>query len=330
MSTNPEKIKAIQDFPCPQSLRESRSFIGLVSYYRRFVKGFSSIAAPITSLTKKNQPFVWGPDQDKAFDTLKTHLVSAPTLAHYNPTYPTILQTDALFFSWGFVISQLNPATQLEHPVAIESGRFTDAQLNYPTNEKEFLAIIEAFVRCRHMLLQVHTTVLTDHLNLSHWMKPRQLSPRQAQWVELLSPFRFNIIYRPGKQASMPDALSCRSDYHPGKGTTMDQELNFVQALPSFSAHPTESPGSSNSSGCPAQLSSGSDPAPTSAFLRTLVHVPSVERNFFVSDSDILNGLRLDPKISPVFHDMLTLICANCSHASCQPSSIILSALLKL
>lgn len=327
VSTNPEKIKAIQDFPCPRSLRESRSFIGLVSYYRRFVKGFSSIAAPITSLTKKNQPFVWGSDQQQAFETLKGHLISSPTLAHYNPSYPTILQTDASFFGWGFVISQVNPTTQLEHPVAIESGRFTGAQLNYPTNEKEFLAIVEAFVRCRHMLLQVHTTVLTDHLNLSHWMKPRQLSPRQARWVELLSPFRFDIIYRPGKQASMPDALSRRSDYHPGKGTTMDQELNFVQALPSFSARSTES---SNSSGCSVQPLSGSNSTPTSAILRALVSTPSVERNFFVTDSDILEGLRVDPEISPVFHDMLTMICRDCRHSSCHTPCLLPSTLIKL
>lgn len=169
MGRRKEEIKAVKEFPCPRSLKESRSFIGLVSYYRRFVKGFSEIAAPITSLTKKNQAFIWGDAQQLAFEILKQQLISAPTLAHYDPSYPTILQTDASFFGWGFVISQVNPTTQLEHPVAIESGRFTGAQLNYPTNEKEFLAIVEAFVRCRHMLLQVHTTVLTDHHNLSHF-----------------------------------------------------------------------------------------------------------------------------------------------------------------
>lgn len=143
MGRRKEEIKAVKEFPCPRSLKESRS--------------------------KKNQAFIWGDAQQLAFEILKQQLISAPTLAHYDPSYPTILQTDASFFGWGFVISQVNPTTQLEHPVAIESGRFTGAQLNYPTNEKEFLAIVEAFVRCRHMLLQVHTTVLTDHHNLSHF-----------------------------------------------------------------------------------------------------------------------------------------------------------------
>lgn len=89
-------------------------------------------------------------------------------------------------------------------------------------------------------------------------MKPRQLSPRQARWVELLSPFRFDIIYRPGKQASMPDALSCRSDYHPCKGTTLDQEHNFVQALPRFFTRSAESLESLNISNEPSNSSNHS------------------------------------------------------------------------
>ena len=98
-------------------------------------------------------------------------------------------------FGWGFIISQINSKDGLEHPVAIESGRFAGAHLNYTTTKKEFLAIIEAFIWCRHMLLQVNATVLTDHHNLKYWMVPRQLTPRQARWMEVLSGFRFKIIY---------------------------------------------------------------------------------------------------------------------------------------
>ena len=79
---------------------------------------------------------------------------------------------------------QINAETRREHPIAIESGRFTGSQINYSTSEKEFLAIVQAFVRNRHMLLQVATQVVTDHLNLTYWMEPRQLSPRQARWME--------------------------------------------------------------------------------------------------------------------------------------------------
>ena len=92
------------------------------------------------------------------------------------------------------------------------------------------------------MLLQVNTTVLTDHHNLKYWMVPRQLTPCQAHRMEVLSGFRFKIVYQPGKLAVMPDALSRRADYHPGKGETNDIEVNVAQALPSFGEQSQGSP----------------------------------------------------------------------------------------
>ncbi len=139
IETNPEKVRAVQEFPQPGNLRESRSFIGLVSYYRRFVPNFSKIAAPITNLTKKGVPFAWEDLQEQAFENLKSMVVSAPVLAHYDPSLETILQTDASHFGWGFIISQINAETRREHPIAIKSGRVTGAQIIYSTSEKEFL-----------------------------------------------------------------------------------------------------------------------------------------------------------------------------------------------
>jgi hypothetical protein len=236
IKTDPAKVEAVNTFPVPTNLRDSRSFIGLTSYYRRFVPNFSTIASPITSLIQKNRLFEWGDSQQKAFLKLKWLLTHAPILAHFNPELETLIQTDPSHFGWGFIISQVNAETRREHPIAIESGQFPGAQLNYTTTEKEFLAIVKAFERNRHILLQVDAIVITDHLNLTYWMEPRQLSPRQARWVEVLSPFRFKIVYRPGKLATMPDALSRRADYHPGKGATLEHDYNFTQALPKLSS----------------------------------------------------------------------------------------------
>ena len=99
------------------------------------------------------------------------------------------------------------------------------------------MAIVFAFTRSRHMLIQVSTTVVTDHLNLTYWMKPQELNPRQARWVEYLAVYRMRIIYRPGRQAEMPDALSRRSDYHSGKGTTFGANQHPTQALPDFNEY---------------------------------------------------------------------------------------------
>jgi hypothetical protein len=311
VEADPEKVAAIQEFPRPTNLRESRSFIGLTSYYRRFVPNFANIAGPITALTRKDVAFVWAEPQESAFKELKRRMTEAPVLLHFDPTRETIIQTDASHFGWGFIISQIVGETGLEHPIAIESGRFTGPEINYTTTEKEFMAIVEAFSRCRHMLLQVTSTVVTDHLNLTYWMEPRQLNPRQARWVELLSPFKFKIVYRPGKYATMPDALSRRSDYHPGKGSTVDIDFNFVQALPSMATANTHSPTDAST-------------------LRALQRTSRVDREYFVRDVDIMEGLGKDIDIEEVRGSLMAVICAKCDHPTCKSRGLELATVAEL
>lgn len=301
IETDPEKVKAVREFPAPTNLRQSRSFIGLVGYYRRFIPRFSEIAAPITELTKKDQEFRWDEEQQQAFEKLKLLLTSAPVLAHFDPSRETILQTDASHFGWGFILSQINPEDNLEHPIAIESGRFSGAQLNYSTSEKEFLAIVEAFRRSRHMLLLVHTTIITDHLNLTYWMQPRQLTSRQARWKEELGGFQLSITYRPGVYAVMPDALSRRADYHPGKGTANNHDINFTQALPSL----TNTPEKFTNIGL------------STATLRALQPPTVIDRDYFVSDNDIYQGLLQDEDIQDLRRDMMAIMCHKCDHPTC-------------
>jgi len=291
VETDPAKVEAVQSFPVPTNLRGSRSFIGLTSYYRQFVPNFSRIASPITSLTQKDKIFEWGESQQRAFQELKDLLTKAPILQHFTPKRDTIIQTDALHFGWGFIISQIDAESCREHPIAIESGRFTGAQLNYTTTEKEFMAIVEAFKRCCHMLLQVDSTVITNHLNLTYWMEPQQLSPRQARWVETLSTFRFRIVYRPGKYATMPDALSRRANYHPGKGTTHDNEYNFIQALPTMDQSQLTLPTLQES--C--------------ATLRALQRMIPIDMNYFIDDEDIRQGLRQDTDLVEIISEMMSI-----------------------
>jgi len=223
-------VQGVLDFPVPETLKQTRRFLGMASYYRRFVPNFGQIARPLHHLTKAGVQFEWTQMQQDAFDKLKSVMCKAPVLAYFNPLAETIVQTDASFFGWGFVISQIDPETRQEHPIAIESGAFKGAELNYTTTEKEFLAIVEAFRRKRHILLQVNSLILTDHLNLTYWMEPRVLNGRQARWVDLLSSFSFRIVYRPGPKNVFPDALSRRPDYSPNS----DDEPNLVQALPNL------------------------------------------------------------------------------------------------
>ena len=152
VQADPEKVKAVSEIPRLTNVRQTRSFLGLVGYYCRFVSKFSAITSPLNAVTDKGHDFKWTKAQEKVFTKFKTRLREAPILRHYDPKARTIIQTDASFFGWGFIILQISAADSQEHPIAIELGHFKGAQLNYTVTKEEFLAIVEAFTRCRHML----------------------------------------------------------------------------------------------------------------------------------------------------------------------------------
>ncbi|XP_048611684.1 uncharacterized protein LOC125585979 [Brassica napus] len=138
LKVDEEKIKAIQDWPTPTTIGHVRSFHGLASFYRRFVKDFSTIAAPMTSVIKKNVSFVWGPAQEESFNKLKYSLTHAPvlTLPGFNKTFE--IECDASGTSIGAVL------TQGGRPVAFFSEKLSGAALNYPTYDKELYALVRS------------------------------------------------------------------------------------------------------------------------------------------------------------------------------------------
>ncbi|KAK3728347.1 hypothetical protein QZH41_002178 [Actinostola sp. cb2023] len=107
LSTDPEKIRAVVEWPVPVGVTDLRSFLGLCSYYRKFTKGFAEIARPLYRLTEKGKDFVWTEECDEAFSQLKTALTTAPILAYPSTEDPFILDTDASNFGLGVVLSQV-------------------------------------------------------------------------------------------------------------------------------------------------------------------------------------------------------------------------------
>jgi hypothetical protein len=107
IQTTEEKIETVKNWPVPKNLMESRSFVGLCSYYRRFIKDFSKIAGPLYALTKKNATFAWGPEQQAAFEELKSKLISAPILRIPRDEGLYIIDTDASDQGLGAVLSQV-------------------------------------------------------------------------------------------------------------------------------------------------------------------------------------------------------------------------------
>ncbi|KAJ9514751.1 hypothetical protein QJQ45_028514 [Haematococcus lacustris] len=217
IACDPKKVAAVESWPTPQTVHDVRSFLGLANFYRRFVKNFSDIAAPITALTQadghdKQGKVAWGPVQQSAFEALKKALTTAPVLIAPDPSQPYTLRCDASGIGIGAVLTQgKGPA---ERVVAYHSRKLLPAERNYPTHEQELLSVVEALKVWRHYLLGVQFTLLTDNWANKHLQSQPHLDcKRQARWMEVLQDYNCHIDHIPGKHNVVADALSRRPDY---------------------------------------------------------------------------------------------------------------------
>jgi hypothetical protein len=212
LKMDPTKVEAIQSWEQPRCVKDVQSFLGFANFYRRFIRNYSTIAGPMTALTKKDiGPFDFDDAAKAAFIKLKDAFMEAPILAHYNPELQNWIETDASNYVVAGVLSQMHDDGVLR-PVAFFSKRMVPAECNYDIYDKELLAVIRAFEEWRPELVVTRheNQAITDHRNLQTFMTAKQLNPRQARWAELLSQFHFRITYRPGKQGEKPDALTRR------------------------------------------------------------------------------------------------------------------------
>ena len=211
LCVSPDKVDAVKNWPTPRNVHDVRSFLGLAGFYRRFVKGFSEIALPMTELTHNNASWVWGPKQQKAFDELKGALCSAPVLILPDPTKPFVLNCDSCKFAIGATLQQdLGNGLQ---PVAYRSKKLSKAERNYDVREREFMAILDACSHWRHYLHSDEPFVLkSDHSSLVHYMTMPNLTGRLARWVLKMQDFHCKLEYIPGPQNVVADALSRRPD----------------------------------------------------------------------------------------------------------------------
>ena len=199
-----EKAKAIKECPTPKSVTEVRSFHGLASFYRRFVRDFSTITAPLTEVIKKNVGFHWGIDQENAFNIVKDRLCSAPVLAlpNFNKTFE--IECDASGLGIGAVLMQER------QPIAYFSEKLIGAALNYPTYDKELYALVRALETWQHYLWPKEFVIHTDHESLKHLKGQGKLNKRHARWMEFIETFPYVIRYKQGKENVVADALSRR------------------------------------------------------------------------------------------------------------------------
>lgn len=205
ISADPAKVEVIVNWERPASVTEVRSFLGLAGYYRRFVKGFSSIAAPLTNLTKKNVKFNWDEACEKSFQELKSHLVTAPVLTLPSEGGGFVIYSDASRKGLGCVLMQHGKV------IAYASRQLKNHEQNYPTHDLELAAMVFALKIWRHYLYGETCEIFTDHKSLKYLFTQKELNLRQRRWLELVKDFDCSINYHPGKANVVADALSRKS-----------------------------------------------------------------------------------------------------------------------
>ena len=206
LTVDPEKTVAILEYPPPRNIRQLRRFIGMASWYRRFIPQCAARLEPLTSLLRKNRSWEWGDTQKQAFEVIKSCLVNSPTLSCPDFEKPFVVQTDASSVGLGAVLSQ--EIGGAEHVIAYASRSLSDAEKKYSTTEQECLAVVWAIRKFRPYLEGYRFTVVTDHNSLRWLHNLRNPTGRLARWALELLEYDYVIEYRKGAMHHVPDALS--------------------------------------------------------------------------------------------------------------------------
>jgi len=202
IAVDPTKVEAVVKWESPKSATEIRSFVGLAGYYRRFIKEFSKIVAPLTQLTRKDQPFTWTDKCEESFQELKRRLTSAPILVIPDVGKPFEVYCDASHLGLGCVLMKKKKT------VAYASRQLKVHERNYPTHHLELAAIMFALKIWMHYLYDAQFRVFSDRKSLKYSFDQKELNMRQRRWMEFLKDYYFGLLYHLGKANVVADVLS--------------------------------------------------------------------------------------------------------------------------
>ena len=208
VSADPQKISSVNEWPTPRTVHDVRCFLGLCSYYRKFVKGFGDIASPLHQLTEKGRIFHWTEECEDAFRRLKHELTTSPVLAYPTADDPFILDTDASANGLGAVLTQVQRGT--ERVIAYYSKSMTKVEKRYCVTRKELLAVVSGVRQFHHYLYGQKFTVRSDHGALRWLINFRNPVGQVARWLEILGTYDLDIQHRAGRVHGNADALSRR------------------------------------------------------------------------------------------------------------------------
>ncbi|KAL6456587.1 hypothetical protein MHYP_G00351310 [Metynnis hypsauchen] len=225
---DPRNVQCVADWPTPHTPTEVRAFLGLCSYYRKFIRNFARHAVPLHALTEKNVPFQWTSQCQDAFTYLKHVLSNPPVVAFPDFSLPFFLYTDASCSAIGAVLAQKH--SNHENVVAYASHVLTKAERRWSTYDRELWAIVWAVRHFRHYLYKQPFVIITDHKPLVGLRKipiDNDRTGRRARWALELDSFEWTVLYREGQSHSNADALSRRPDVNrPAEHITSTQAFS--------------------------------------------------------------------------------------------------------
>lgn len=203
---NPDKVKAIKQFPIPKTTKQIKAFLGLLGYYRKFIDNFAHITKPLTKCLKKGAEIIHDDEFIQCFNRCKNLLINEPILQYPDYSKPFNLTTDASNVAIGAVLSQ-GPIGQ-DLPIAYASRTLNESEQNYSTIEKELLAIVYAVKYFRPYIFGRRFNIITDHKPLQWLMSLKEPNSKLIRWRLKLEEYDYVIHYKKGKLNSNADALS--------------------------------------------------------------------------------------------------------------------------
>ncbi|GET58360.1 hypothetical protein GLOIN_2v1765994 [Rhizophagus irregularis DAOM 181602=DAOM 197198] len=207
LKPSPGKVEKIQKLTAPINIKGVRSILGLCTYYRKFIKDFSKIVKPITSLLRKDEKFEWGIKQHEALEILKRKLTEEPVLRQPDWLRKFILITDASGVGLGAVLAQKDDKGQ-EYVIEYASKSLNRTEQRWPITEQECYAIVWGIQHFHKYLINRKFEVVTDHAALKGLMTAKVPKGKRSRWVMELEQYDFEITHRPGKENKNADALS--------------------------------------------------------------------------------------------------------------------------
>ena len=220
-------LAAIRTYPRPRNVKEVRTYLGLINYFRKHIKDRAAIAAPLNALTKKDHPFKWTPDCETSFQQLRQAMMEGPVLRYPRFSQPFYLATDASTVSIGGVLTQVDPITKLHHAIGYCGRSLNQHERNYSITKLELLAVVYCVQYFRPYIEGVKFTLYTDHSALTSILNRKPVSPQIARFSLILQGFDYEIRHKAGSLNAAADSMSRRTYDH-----TTDETQQFIDDFP--------------------------------------------------------------------------------------------------